>query len=236
MTILVGRLGVPIGLVFVAIGPRDRRAAGRGIADRLWKNHAGCQPGRGARASCRNVTVSITLPVTARPDDGLAAMDELTTKLTDLYQEHYRQLLRIAALLVDDRSSAEDIVQDAFLRVFDARARLRDPEKALAFLRQAVLNRARSTLRRRMVARKYQPRLATRDEHPDDTGRGVDRAVLADALARLPRRQREAVVLRYYADFSEARTAELMRVSQGAVKSYCSRGVARLSDLLRERV
>ena len=163
-------------------------------------------------------------------------MDELTAKLTDLYQQNYRQLLRIAALLVDDRASAEDIVQDAFVRVFDSRARLRDPEKALAFLRQAVLNRARSTLRRRMVAKKYQPRLAARDAEPDGTGREDDRAMLAEALAQLPRRQREAVVLRYYADLSEARTAGIMRVSRGAVKSYCSRGVARLSELLRERV
>lgn len=182
------------------------------------------------------MTVSIALPVTAWRGNGLAAMDELTTKLTDLYQENYRQLLRIAVLLVDDKAAAEDIVQDAYLRVFDSRNRLRDPDKALAFLRQAVLNKARSALRRRMVARKYQPRLATQDSHPDNTGRGVDRAVLADALAQLPRRQREAVVLRYYADFSEVRTAKMMGCSRGAVKSYCSRGIARLSELLRERV
>ncbi|MEV0089593.1 SigE family RNA polymerase sigma factor [Saccharopolyspora sp. NPDC003752] len=180
--------------------------------------------------------MSIALPVTAWPGDGLAAMDELTSKLTDLYQEHYRQLLRIAILLVDDRATAEDIVQDAYVRVFDSRSRLRDPDKALAFLRQAVLNRARSMLRRRLIAKKYQPKLAVEDRQPDDTGRGVDRAVLAAALTKLPRRQREAVVLRYYADLSEARTAEVMGCSQGAVKSYCSRGVSRLSDLLGERV
>ncbi|MER7078303.1 RNA polymerase sigma-70 factor, sigma-E family [Saccharopolyspora antimicrobica] len=180
--------------------------------------------------------MSIALPVTAWPGDGLAAMDELTSKLTDLYQEHYKQLLRIAVLLVDDRAAAEDIVQDAYVRVFDSRTRLRDPDKALAFLRQAVLNRARSMLRRRMVAKKYQPKLATEDSQPDDTGRGVDRAVLKVALAKLPRRQREAVVLRYYADLSEIRTAEVMGCSQGAVKSYCSRGISRLSELLGERV
>lgn len=196
----------------------------------------GCQPRRGAWASCWDVTVSIAVPVTARPNDGLADMDELTAKLTDLYQRHYRQLLRIAVLLVDDRASAEDVVQDAFVRVYDSRTRLRDPDKALAFLRQAVLNRARSVLRRRMVAKRYQPRIAVREAQPDDSRRGVDRAVLGDALARLPRRQREAVVLRYYADLSELRTAELMGVTPGAVKSYCSRGVARLSNLLRERV
>ncbi|MEY8039724.1 MULTISPECIES: SigE family RNA polymerase sigma factor [Saccharopolyspora] len=163
-------------------------------------------------------------------------MDDLTDRLTALYQEHYRQLLRIALLLVDDRASAEDIVQDAYVRVFDSRNRLRDPDKALAFLRQAVLNRARSTLRRRQIAKKYQPKLATADAQPDDTGRGVDRAVLTAALAQLPRRQREAIVLRYYADLSEARTAELMGCSAGSVKSYCSRGVARLSELLGKRV
>ncbi|WP_295148900.1 sigma factor, partial [Saccharopolyspora sp.] len=64
--------------------------------------------------------------MTARPGDGLAAMDELTTKLTELYQDNYRQLLRIAVLLVDDRAAAEDIVQDAFVRVYDSRARLHD--------------------------------------------------------------------------------------------------------------
>lgn len=180
--------------------------------------------------------MSIAVPVTTWPGDGLAAMDDLTTKLTDLYQAHYRQLLRIAVLLVDDQASAEDIVQDAYVRVFDSRTRLRDPDKALAFLRQAVLNRARSVLRRRLVAKRYQPRLADREPQPDDSGRGLDRAMLADALTQLPRRQREAVVLRYYADFSEARTAKLMGVSPGAVKSYCSRGVARLSSLLGERV
>lgn len=200
----------------------------------------------GAGASCSYVTVPLALSASAVPGPGAAlargpvggtwTMDELTEKLTELYQDNYRQLLRVAMLLVDDRTAAEDIVQDAFVRVFDARHRLRNPEKALSFLRQSVLNRSRSVLRRRMVARRYQPKLFDGDSVPDDTGRSVDRAVLADVLARLPRRQREAVVLRYYADFSEAQTATMMGVTPGAVKSYCSRGIARLSDLLRERV
>lgn len=163
-------------------------------------------------------------------------MDELTAELTAVYQEHYRQLLRMALLLVDDRSVAEDVVQDAYVRVYDARSRLRDRDKALAFLRQTVLNRARSLLRRKQVSKRYEHRLVQRDPHPDDSVRGIDRTVIAEALTRLPRRQREAVVLRYYADFSEEYTAKLMKVTPGAVKSYCSRGVARLSNLLRERV
>ncbi|ASU80887.1 SigE family RNA polymerase sigma factor [Actinopolyspora erythraea] len=163
-------------------------------------------------------------------------MDELTAELTDLYNEHYSQLLRMAVLLVDDRSAAEDIVQDAFVRVFDSRARLRDRDRALAFLRRSVLNKSRSLLRRRQVSRKYQHRLVQRESGPDESAHGVDRTVLAEAIARLPPRQREAIVLRYYADFSEAYTAKIMKVTPGAVKAYCSRGVTRLSSLLRERV
>ena len=183
-----------------------------------------------------SVTVSIALPAAARAGDGPAEMDELTSKLTDLYQQHYKQLLRIAALLVDERAAAEDVVQDAYLRVFRSRKRLQDPDKALAFLRTAVVNGARSALRKRSVFRRYRPQLATEDHVPDDTGRGMDRMVLAQALASLPRRQREAVVLRYYADLSEQRAAEVMGCSPGTVKAYCSRGVSRLSALLGERV
>lgn len=175
------------------------------------------------------------MPATARPGDGLAEMDELTSKLTDLYQQHYKQLLRIAALLVDERAAAEDVVQEAYLRVFRSRTRLEDPDKTLAFLRTAVVNGARSALRKRAVFRRYRAQLVTEDHAPDDNGRGMDRMVLAQALAELPRRQREAVVLRYYADFSESRTAEVMGCSPGTVKSYCSRGVSKLSALLGER-
>ncbi|GAB3285146.1 SigE family RNA polymerase sigma factor [Parasphingorhabdus pacifica] len=166
-------------------------------------------------------------PVTAGLGDRLAA-----STLTDLYQEHYNQLLRIAVLLVDDRASAEDIMQDAYIRVFESRSQLRDLDKALAFLRQAVLNQARSMLRHRTITKKYQPKLATQDSQPDDTRRGIDRAILADALAQLSRRQREALVLRYYADLSESHTAELMGYSSGAVRAFCSQGVSRLSSLL----
>ncbi|KGI79762.1 RNA polymerase subunit sigma-24 [Actinopolyspora erythraea] len=180
-------------------------------------------------------TASIAFATAAR-SDGQTDMDELTAELTDLYNEHYSQLLRMAVLLVDDRSAAEDIVQDAFVRVFDSRARLRDRDRALAFLRRSVLNKSRSLLRRRQVSRKYQHRLVQRESGPDESAHGVDRTVLAEAIARLPPRQREAIVLRYYADFSEAYTAKIMKVTPGAVKAYCSRGVTRLSSLLRERV
>jgi RNA polymerase sigma factor (sigma-70 family) len=95
-----------------------------------------------------------------------------------------------------------------------------------------VLNLARSSLRRRLVATRYAPLVHRRDRVDDDTVAAVDRATVVAALRQLPRRQREAVALRYYADLSEAATAELMGVSTGAVKSYTSRGLGRLAEQL----
>jgi RNA polymerase sigma-70 factor (sigma-E family) len=148
--------------------------------------------------------------------------------LTTLYSVHYRSLLRLAALLLDDLAACEDVVQEAYIRVHGARARLRDQDKALAYLRQTVVNLSRSTLRRRVVAARH----AASAEH--DAYALVERDAVVVALKALPRRQREAVVLRYYADATEAQAAAVMGVSVGAVKSYTSRGLAGLGALLED--
>ncbi|WP_223198910.1 sigma-70 family RNA polymerase sigma factor [Solihabitans fulvus] len=101
-------------------------------------------------------------------------------------------------------------------------------------MRRAVVNQARSVGRRRVVAMKHQHRLVAPTVEADRTGFADDREMLAEALAGLPLRQREAVVLRYYADLSQEQTAEVMEISVGAVKSNCSRGVAALAQLLRK--
>src|SRR5689334_8025764 len=77
--------------------------------------------------------------------------------LGELYAAHRLALVRLAVLLVDDRASAEDVVQDAFAGLAAKSTPLRDPDKALAYLRQAVVNRSRSALRRRRTARGYAP-------------------------------------------------------------------------------
>lgn len=74
--------------------------------------------------------------------------------LTETYRAHYRSLLGLAALLLDDTASCEDVVQEAFIRVHSARKRVRDPEKTLAYLRQTVVNLSRSALRRRILGLK----------------------------------------------------------------------------------
>lgn len=146
-----------------------------------------------------------------------------------LYAAHWRALVRLSVLLVRDQGTAEEVVQDAFVAMHGRWHKLHDPDKALAYLRQAVVNRSRSVLRHRKVvdrhvaAEKREP-LPT---HPPAETSALDserrRAVL-DALAALPRRQREVLALRYYLDLTEAQISDALGISKGAVKSHASRG------------
>jgi RNA polymerase sigma-70 factor (sigma-E family) len=153
--------------------------------------------------------------------------------VTALYAAHYRSLVRMAALLLRDADEAEEVVQDAFVAMHDAWRRLRDADRALAYLRQSVVNRARSALRRRAVRERHASAPAREPlrhlpSAESEAMRAEDRRAIIDALRTLPERQREAIVLRYYADLSEADTASAMGVSRGAVKSHTSRGMAAL--------
>lgn len=146
-----------------------------------------------------------------------------------LYRAHYRELVRLAWLLLRDHESAEEVVQDAFIAMHGSWRRLRDPDKALPYLRQAVVNRCRSALRHRTVADRYVPPAPGEAPSAEQTAMGLlNRDTLMHALAALPLRQREALVLRYYADLSEAQIADAMGISAGAVKSHASRGLAGL--------
>lgn len=151
--------------------------------------------------------------------------------VTRLFATHYRPLVRLAALLLRDGGAAEEITQDAFVQLHQRWRRLRDPDNAVAYLRRSVLNRCRSALRHRGVVDRFLHRQAPPATVPSaETGALAARAhdeVLA-AVAALPTRQRQALVLRYYADLSEAEIAEAMGLSRGAVKSHTSRGLAAL--------
>ncbi|SEC84021.1 RNA polymerase sigma-70 factor, sigma-E family [Nocardioides exalbidus] len=150
-----------------------------------------------------------------------------------LYAAHWRQLVRLSALLVHDQAAAEDLVQDAFVAMHGKWSRLRDPDKALAYLRQAVVNRSRSALRHRGVVERHTRSTRVADlvvEGPSASGARSD--AVRDALRRLSERQREVLVLRYYLDWSEAQIADALGISRGAVKAHASRGSAALRDLL----
>ena len=152
-----------------------------------------------------------------------------------LYAAHWRQLVRLAVLLVHDLGAAEEIVQDCFVAVHAKWNRLHDPDKALAYLRQSVVNRSRSHLRHLTVVRRHAERQAPAapEAGADHAAYDVERRdTVLDALRGLPRRQREVLALRYYLDLSEREIAATLSISQGAVKSHASRGAAALRQSL----
>lgn len=176
-----------------------------------------------------------TADVAARGGQASAAWDA-SEVVTEIYTAHYGQLVRLATLLVHDVQTAEEVVQDAFEAMHLAWRRLRDSEKALSYLRQTVVNRSRSVLRHRKVVDMHPPKPSP-DEPSAEHGALalLERSAVTSALRSLPARQREAVVLRYYADFSEADIAQAMGISRGAVKSHTARALAALkSSLERE--
>jgi RNA polymerase sigma-70 factor (sigma-E family) len=160
---------------------------------------------------------------------------EANDALTELYLSEYWPLVRLAVLLLHDVPTAEDVVQETFIAMAAGWERLRDREKALSYLRCAVVNRSRSVLRHRAVAGRNAPQHVP-DEPSAEAGAMtmLERSAVINALRGLPVRQREALVLRYYAGLSEAEIAQTMGISKGAVKTHTSRGIAALKSVLEQ--
>ncbi|WP_344280330.1 RNA polymerase sigma factor [Actinomadura napierensis] len=172
----------------------------------------------------QQTTGAIAVPLT-RPGDGYE----------ELFTAHFWGLVRLATLLGAD--DAEDVVQDAFVRLHRKRRTLRDQNAALAYLRSSVCNAARSRLRHLRMARRRHAQLAPPSEagsaehqvvHDEDV-----RALLA-AVADLPGRQREVLVLRYWLDLSERDTAETLGIALGTVKAHTARAIAALGRRLKD--
>jgi RNA polymerase sigma-70 factor (sigma-E family) len=158
--------------------------------------------------------------------------------VTALYGAHAVSMIRIALIMLGDRAAAEDVVQDAFFGLYRRWSKLDDPANALTYVRSAVLNGCRDTLRR-------QARRDRRDRAAawswQDVGSpealaliGEDHRRILVAVRRLPGRQREALVCRFYLEMSEEETARAMGISKGTVKSATSRAVAALGRMLKE--
>jgi len=170
----------------------------------------------------------------ARPPARRTAADNTATDaVTALYAAHALGLTRLAHVMLGDRAAAEDVVQDAFAGLYRRWPQLTDHGKAQAYLRSAVLNGCRSAARR--AGRAAPPVFVTVEHAPsaesallDSQARG---AVLA-ALRRLPARQREALVLRYYLDLPDSQIAAAMAVGESTVRSTVHRGLAALERIL----
>ena len=170
-----------------------------------------------------------------RPPEGTAAAASAAAShaVTALYRSHALGLTRLAFLMLGDRHAAEDVVQEAFCGLFRAWDRLPDDANVLGYLRVSVVNGCRSVLRRSWRA----PRALAAPPAPSaeaDALVGEEKREAVAALRRLPPRQREALVLRYFADLPENETAKAMGVSRGTVKSTTARGLAALGRMLRE--
>ena len=166
----------------------------------------------------------------ARENRGDAAV-----AVTDLFRAHHLELVRLALMMVGDLATAEDVVQDAFERLHRGWRGLRQPSSGLAYVRSSVLNGCRSVHRRAAVARKHAPRLAEPSpDGPDAASAADDRSELAGALRRLPRRQREVLVLRYYLDLDVAEIADTLRIAPSSVRAANARGLAALARALGE--
>jgi len=173
----------------------------------------------------------------ARPGRSPGATDA-ATGVTALYEAHASGLIRLAVIMLGDRQVAEDVVQDAFFGLYRNWGGLSDPDKALAYVRSSVLNNCRAALRRQ-IRRERRDRAAASDAGPCESAEALvlldeeHREVLL-AVRRLPDRQREALVLRFYFGLSDEETAAAMGISRGTVKSSSSRALASLGRMLKE--
>jgi RNA polymerase sigma-70 factor (sigma-E family) len=181
----------------------------------------------------RPVPVTEGLAASAVPADPAAAQAacdwDAGRALAELYAVHYQALVRLAALLVRDTATAEEVVQDSFVAMYASWRRLRDSGKASSYLRRCVVNRSRSVLRHQMVTERHM--LQPPPEMPSAEQGAMallERSAVVAALHGLPARQREALVLRYYAGLPEAEIASAMGISQGAVKSHVFRAMSAL--------
>jgi len=168
---------------------------------------------------------------------GLAEPGAIERAVTELYEAHALGMIRLAHIMLGDQQGAEDVVQDAFCGLYRRWSSLSDPASAVHYVRSSVLNGCRSALRRR--ASSQAPRDLLGQQHEEISAESAvltaeeRRAVMA-ALRRLPSRQREALVLRFYLDLSAEEAATTMGISPGSVRSATARALTSLGRMLQE--
>jgi RNA polymerase sigma-70 factor (ECF subfamily) len=154
-----------------------------------------------------------------------------------LYEQEASSLVRMARLFTDDRTAAEDLVQEAYIRLFHSAHRIDDPGKAAAYLRSIVLNLARDHNRRGLLSLRHQETISDRAppvEPEEEVVRSESESEVLDALHSLSPRQRECLVLRFYLDLSEREIAATLDISPNSVKTHCQRGMSALASILGE--
>jgi RNA polymerase sigma-70 factor (sigma-E family) len=157
--------------------------------------------------------------------------------VADLFAAESRSLVRLARIFCDDRNAAEDLVQEAFIRLHRSARSIRDLSRAPAFLRSIVINLARDHNRRGLMSLRHRGAMQQAETTPgfeDEAIADADRETL-DALRSLPERQRACLVLRYYLDLAEREIADTLGISPNSVKTHTRRGLAALEAMLTTR-
>jgi RNA polymerase sigma-70 factor (sigma-E family) len=200
-------------------------ADGRGADHRGYHGEYGGEYG-GAESAVEHTLTRLRALDARGPAVAPSSAQAEPRTLADLYRDHRMRMVRLAVLLVDDPSTAEDVVQEAFTGLHRHWAGLRDEAVAVAYLRTAVVNGSRSVLRRRRTARDYVPPHQVNARSAESLAMlSAEHQAVVDALGLLPPRQREVLVLRYYGGMSEAEIADATGISRGTVKSTASRAL-----------
>lgn len=150
-----------------------------------------------------------------------------------MYHEHGTGLVRMVRLFVDDRNAAEDLVQEAFIRLARSTHKIEDDRKAAAYLRSIVLNLARDHNRRGLVSLRHRLPLDDRQATvEDEVVLAEEHQEVVNALRTLPRRQRDCLILRYYDELGIDDIAETLAISRNSVKTHLTRGMNALENRL----
>jgi len=166
---------------------------------------------------------------------GFASTVDRQELVESLFASEGAALVRLARIFTDDRNAAEDLVQEAFIRLHRTAHRIRDLDRAAPYLRSIVLNLARDHNRRGLMSLRHQNSL-----HPvrdpivpeDQIIRNAGEAQVLDALNALPLRQRQCLVMRFYLELPEKEIADSLDISPNSVKTHCRRGMAALEKLV----
>ncbi len=155
--------------------------------------------------------------------------------IVTLFQQEGRRLVALAGFFTDDRTAAEDLVQEAFIRLARSAHRIREREKAAAYLRSIVINLARDHNRRGLVSLRHRPPAVTDEPSAEETASVQEsQREVVDALRALPHRQRECLALRYYLELPVQEIAEALGVSANSVKTHLKRGLRALASALED--
>ncbi len=155
--------------------------------------------------------------------------------VADLFDQEGAALVRMARLFTDDRNAAEDLVQEAFIRLHKSAHRIRSQEKAAPYLRSIVINLARDHNRRGLMSLRHQeanPMGMAPDAPEDRLLLNEQQTLLLDEVRDLSPRQRDCLLLRFYLELSEREIADVLSISANSVKTHCRRGLASLRDTL----